>query len=418
VFCPNCGTQNPETSQNCSKCNFNLKGAAAPKFKGTMLMMNQAGGPTPAPPRPVGGALPGAAPGAPQPAAVAGARSAVGAGAGVPSKLKGTMVGVAPPSAFGAGPAVPRSTPPPPPAAVDRLATPGPQPSPFGMGGGAAVNPLGGTVVADSAPAYAPPPDAFPPPPGQYGPPPGAGPTDPAPALPYGAPPPPTGGPYGAPPQPMGMAGAPQGQMGSPPGQELGGIMTPAGTYGAPPPPFGAPPAPAGGYGFNAGPPQGYPMQPGYGMPGPGPQMALPPQMAGLGLATGGGPMRRNAVMTMLLPIGVMFGSILVFGILAAVVWAPLMLLGVLGYFAGLVLILLSFIKMANEVKSVTRNPAFAWWPIFVPVYSIYYILVLVPQEVTRAKQMLGVQQPARSIVVYFFFPMYALAADLNDMVR
>ena len=41
MFCPNCGTQNPETSQTCSKCSFNLKGAAAPKFKGTMLMMNQ-----------------------------------------------------------------------------------------------------------------------------------------------------------------------------------------------------------------------------------------------------------------------------------------------------------------------------------------------------------------------------------------
>ena len=41
MFCPNCGTQNPDPAQTCSKCNFHLKGAAAPKFKGTMLMMNQ-----------------------------------------------------------------------------------------------------------------------------------------------------------------------------------------------------------------------------------------------------------------------------------------------------------------------------------------------------------------------------------------
>src|SRR5262249_8912443 len=38
VFCPNCGTQNSETASTCTKCGFNLKGAAAPKFKGTMLM--------------------------------------------------------------------------------------------------------------------------------------------------------------------------------------------------------------------------------------------------------------------------------------------------------------------------------------------------------------------------------------------
>ena len=43
MFCPNCGTQNPDAAQTCSKCNFHLKSAAAPKFKGTMLMMNQPG---------------------------------------------------------------------------------------------------------------------------------------------------------------------------------------------------------------------------------------------------------------------------------------------------------------------------------------------------------------------------------------
>src|SRR5579863_3248811 len=66
VFCPNCGTQNPDAAQSCSKCNFHLKSVAAPKFKGTMLMMNQASVPQP------GTAKPGAAapkPGAPAPAA-------------------------------------------------------------------------------------------------------------------------------------------------------------------------------------------------------------------------------------------------------------------------------------------------------------------------------------------------------------
>src|SRR6185369_13475369 len=81
VFCPNCGTQNSETAQTCAKCGFQLKAAAAPKFKGTMLMMNQPPGGIPgAPPRPVPGAPPPqAAP--PAQAAQAGPPS----GAGSPS---------------------------------------------------------------------------------------------------------------------------------------------------------------------------------------------------------------------------------------------------------------------------------------------------------------------------------------------
>jgi hypothetical protein len=75
-------------------------------------------------------------------------------------------------------------------------------------------------------------------------------------------------------------------------------------------------------------------------------------------------------------------------------------------------------IQMSNEVKSVTGNPNFVWWPIFVPFYSLYWMLILVPQEVTRAKQMRGVQAPVRSLVIYLFLWPFALASDLNDLVR
>jgi hypothetical protein len=75
-------------------------------------------------------------------------------------------------------------------------------------------------------------------------------------------------------------------------------------------------------------------------------------------------------------------------------------------------------ITMVNELKAVTRNESFAWWPIFIPIYSLIWAWIMVPEEVTRAKQMLGVQQPARSIILYIFLWHYALAADLNDMVR
>src|SRR5665213_3484178 len=89
VFCPNCGTQNPDTAVTCGKCGFNLKGAAAPKFKGTMMMVNQPDMTAPTGPRPAAGAPTG--PAAPTPPL--GQAPSQGP---TPSKLKGTMVGVAP----------------------------------------------------------------------------------------------------------------------------------------------------------------------------------------------------------------------------------------------------------------------------------------------------------------------------------
>ncbi|MBX3261440.1 MAG: zinc ribbon domain-containing protein, partial [Labilithrix sp.] len=92
MFCPNCGTQNQETAQTCTKCGFSMK-SAAPKFKGTMLMMNQAGGPgsLPGPPPPA------APPPAAGPSSVGVGAPSAGAAPGTPSRLKGTIVGVAPP---------------------------------------------------------------------------------------------------------------------------------------------------------------------------------------------------------------------------------------------------------------------------------------------------------------------------------
>jgi hypothetical protein len=129
--------------------------------------------------------------------------------------------------------------------------------------------------------------------------------------------------------------------------------------------------------------------------------------------------------MTLLIPMGVMIGGAIVGTILTmvlaavspslALVGSLLMLLMMLG---GSVLLLLSVIKMVGEVKSVTRNESFKWWHILIPFYNYYWLWILVPQEVTKAKQMLGVQQPTRGIVVYIFLFPYAFAADINDMVR
>jgi len=436
VFCPNCGTQNPETAQTCGKCNFNLKGAAAPKFKGTMLMMNQQAPQTPAPPGVM--APPPAPPAGPPPASVPPRPAA-------PSKLKGTMVGVAPPmahvlgkpgapaapapppaafapppAAFGAPPvdqapppygAPPPAygAPPPPPPAVYGAPQPPPPPPPQAFGGGQGVNPLGGTMVADNnaygggnqfgapqaAPAYGAPPQQA-----AYG----------APPQQYGAPPQQA---YGAPPQQPGYGAAPPAYA---PPPDQGGF---GGGFGAPPQQaaYGAPPPAASPYGAPPG-----AMQP---VGGATLQSAAGAAIGGL-LAGGTKPTVRNPIMTLLVPYGLIFGGVVVsiiFGIIAAAAGSAIigllgMLVSLVCYLGGAVLAIVSLVKMVNEVKSVTRNTAFAWWPIFVPVYSIYWIVLLLPQEVTNAKRTVGLQQPARGLIFYLFLAPWALASDINEIAQ
>ena len=117
------------------------------------------------------------------------------------------------------------------------------------------------------------------------------------------------------------------------------------------------------------------------------------------------------------MPYFVIFGASIVLGILARIIpfiglLSPLISLGCFAW------ILLIVIPMINEVKAVTRNPDFAWWPIFIPFFNMFWMWILVPQEVAKAKQLLGVQQPVRSIVFYIFIWPFALASDINDMVR
>jgi hypothetical protein len=149
--------------------------------------------------------------------------------------LKGTMIGVAPPSMgsqMGPGgvPAAPPAAAAPPQQAY---APPQPayEPPPHVASPPSAVNPLGGTVVADTS--------AFQPhAPG------GGGFPQQQPQQPMGGPPPQQGG-YGAPPQGAAYGatqafGAPPPAYGAPP-QQQGGYGAPQG-YGAAPPGFGAPP--------------------------------------------------------------------------------------------------------------------------------------------------------------------------------
>ena len=112
------------------------------------------------------------------------------------------------------------------------------------------------------------------------------------------------------------------------------------------------------------------------------------------------------------------FGGSIVGSVLASLITPILGLISTVAFLAGFVMYLLSAIKMVNELKVVTRNAAFAWWPIIVPIYNYYWLWIMVPAEVKKAKQMMGVQAPTRSIVLYIFLWHFALASDLNDMAR
>jgi hypothetical protein len=183
-----------------------------------------------------------------------------------------------------------------------------------------------------------------------------------------------------------------------------------------PPPEYGQPP------------PQGYAPQPGYGQqPQPGqlpggmvPYGGSPSSPSGMlaALQSTSGPTRRDPIKT-LMPIFAMIGMGFVFGILARIIpflflLSPLIGLADLACVAWLVI---TVIPMINELKVVTRNPDFAWWPMFIPFFNYYWAWILVPQEVAKAKQLLGVQAPVRPIVFYIFLFPYALALDINDMV-
>jgi hypothetical protein len=129
------------------------------------------------------------------------------------------------------------------------------------------------------------------------------------------------------------------------------------------------------------------------------------------------GPTRRNALMTFLLPVAVIFGGT-VLGTILAYITPSLYAIGSLISLGGVVWSILLAVKMIGELKVVTRNEVLAWWPLIVPVYNLYFMWLVVPQEVAKAKQVLGVRQPPQPIVLYVFLWHFALASDLNDMVR
>jgi hypothetical protein len=142
----------------------------------------------------------------------------------------------------------------------------------------------------------------------------------------------------------------------------------------------------------------------------------------GMGIGPGAGgnrPTLRNPIMTLLIPVAASVVGNIVGSVLVSITEiGALGLVGSLISLVGAVLGLISVIKMTNELKGVTGNAGFAWWPIFIPIYGIYWSCIMVPAEMAKAKQMRGVQNPPRGLVVYLFLFLYAFAADLNDIAK
>ena len=416
MFCPNCGTQNPDTAQTCSKCNFNLKGAAAPKFKGTMLMQQspQVNVPKPGEPAPV------APPAAPQP---------------MPSKLKGTMVGVAPPMmgsaplpppvdpGFGAPP--PQHPPggggggfggaaPPPPAFGGAPAYGNTPQEPSTYGSNAGVNPLGGTMVAPDGMGggFAPPPGA----PGGYGGPPHQG----APGG-YGAP---GGQPgYGAPQQPYGA-----------PDPNAGGYGAPQGQYGAPPPqqPYGAQPGQEFGQqmqqGFNqatdaishginqalgSGGGYGAPQQQGYGAPQQQ-QGYGAPQQGGAMQPYPGGPMMQGQQGGMAQGMPGAHGP-------KAAPKNPLttaLMVGLIPFYG--IIWLLGLCKEMSEYLQ--RDEPKAVMVLLLSMvtcglYALYWMIMKLGPMVQEMQQRAGVQNPENRGIMYWI-PIYGIMCLQEDLNR
>ncbi len=321
MFCPNCGTQNTDAAQACVKCAFALKNGTAAKFKGTMLMMNPPGPGVANVPPPRPGSSPQVPPSAPESASAGFTAEAPPLGFGAPapapapapvpdarSKLKGTIVGVAPPnfaSVAGSAQAGGVAAAPAAPASASTAVMPRDHQS---FGSAADANPLAGTMAID-APPFGSPLNAPNPPAPHYGAPSF---NNAPPPVDFGAPPPaaPQGDPYAAPAGFFGGQSAPEQQ--SPPGGGFGAPHDPYGQapavgmaaapYGTPPQDFGAP-APMGGANPNYG---GYapPGQPSFnqGMQGyPGGPMMQAGMPGMMGMEQGGPP--KQFLITLLLCI-------------------------------------------------------------------------------------------------------------------
>ena len=72
---------------------------------------------------------------------------------------------------------------------------------------------------------------------------------------------------------------------------------------------------------------------------------------------------------------------------------------------------------MLNELQQYTKDENFKPFYMFIPLLGLYFMLIKVPEQVAKAKQMAGSRNPLpANIVMYIFLSYYALAKDLNEV--
>jgi hypothetical protein len=127
-------------------------------------------------------------------------------------------------------------------------------------------------------------------------------------------------------------------------------------------------------------------------------------------MATPAKPTRRNPIVTIAVPVLPAVAA----EILDRVLELP-MAVFVSAIVAGGLLGLFMLARMVRELRSVTGNHAFAWWPVLVPIYQMYWTAVVLQAEVAKAKAMRGAPE-ARDSFVYLCLFVWALVEDLNDL--
>jgi hypothetical protein len=128
-------------------------------------------------------------------------------------------------------------------------------------------------------------------------------------------------------------------------------------------------------------------------------------------LVAGAKPKVRNPILTLALP----YGLIVVGSVLSGIIG----LLGLIST-AGAILYLVYAVSMVRELQNYTQDDQFVWWWLFIPCLGIYFMLMKVPEQVTKAKTKAGIVQakPTRGLVLYLFLWPFALASDLNDIAQ
>jgi len=134
----------------------------------------------------------------------------------------------------------------------------------------------------------------------------------------------------------------------------------------------------------------------------------------GLAGAANARPTKRNPIMPLLMAWGGAVVANVLGGIIAGIVGVAV--LANVFSLVGMLWVGFIMFRLSSELKNFTNSPDFAPWMSFVPCLNLYFFVVKVPAEMTKAKQMVGVQNPTKSAVLYLFVAPWAIASDLNDI--